>query len=161
MSSHSNLPRFFTWLFVASALCGAVWLGSSLTHGPTRKHPFMTAQPAAPGPDQASPVPIRRQTEPETTDSRARAAENGAPNVPANVTNDTFLDQHYANQVVADVKPLKPADTPAQFEQKVRAMDPEYAQLLDDNAAQERRAALQNAAAANAPLPRLGTDDER
>ena len=161
MSSRSNLPRFLTWLLVASALSGAVWLGSNLTHGPTRKHSLMTAQPAMPEPEPASPEAIRARPEPVNTDSRANAAEKRAPTTAANITNDAFLEQHYANQVVADVKPLPPADTPAQFEQKVRALDPEYAKLLDENAAQERRAALQNAAAANAPQPRPGTDDER
>jgi hypothetical protein len=161
MNSRSTSLRFLAGLVFAGLTSAVVWFGVGMAYDSTREHVHPTAANANVVTERAAAATRDSQSAPlKAQSTSADAIPNVNTHVAAAPPAD-FIESHYSNHVIADVKP---ADTPQQLEQKVRAMDPDYAKLLDENAARERATAEQMAAAAAAApaTPRAtGNDSER
>jgi len=138
-----------------AVLGAAVWFGVGFAQTIEHRRPRSTPRQGDESTRAIAPPPLVMA--PSTLSAAAPKTASPPLVMPrtAAITNDEFLNRHYQNQVVADVKPL---DTPEQIVQKVRALDPDYAKILDENAAAERAAEMRSIPA---PPQRPGNDSER
>ena len=134
------------WIFGGAAALALAVGAFQLTQRPTRVKG--TQGGAAAGTANAQPVApviVRQTSAPPPADAEAKGERTTQAVAAQHPENGDYVNRRYQNQVYPEVTilPNLQRDNPAEYERLVKLHNPEYAKVLDEQAAAEKAAAAE------------------